>query len=73
MQRTSIEEVLKKHTVNLMLIPGVTGTGLGLSQGNPCIKVFVTKLTNELRREIPDTIEGYQVVIEETGIFRTLP
>ncbi len=73
MQRISIEEVLKKHTSNLMVIPGVTGTGLGLFQGNPCIKVFVTKLTNELRQKISKTIEGYPVIIEETGMFRTFP
>ncbi|MFN2378832.1 MAG: hypothetical protein ABR519_01315 [Bacteroidales bacterium] len=68
----SIEEVLKKQTGSLMTIPGVTGTGQGLYHGNPCIKVFVAKLNAELKKQIPDTIEGYPVIIEETGRFISL-
>lgn len=55
-----------------MEIHGVTGTGQGLCDGKPCIKVFVNKLTDEIRGKIPDTIEGYPVSPEETGMFRSL-
>lgn len=68
----SIEEALKNQTGRLMALPGVIGTGQGLYRGTPCIKVFVAKLNAELKKQIPDTIEGYPVIIEETGRFISL-
>lgn len=55
-----------------MEIPGVVGTGQGEAANSPCIKVFVDKLTPELKSKIPETIESYPVVIEETGDFKSL-
>ncbi len=69
----TIVEVLKEHTEELMSIPGVVGIGQGLCNGKPCIKVLVIEKTPELAQKIPDIIEGYQVVIEETGEIRALP
>jgi hypothetical protein len=65
-----IEDILKQNTNLLMSIPGVVGTGQGLCDGKPCIKVFVIKKTAELSNKIPREIEGYKVKIEETGILR---
>lgn len=72
MQTKSIEEVLQENSNKLMSIPGVVGTGQGLCNGMPCIKVFVIKKTPELDQKIPDVLEGYPVVVEETGMFRAL-
>ena len=69
----TIAEVLKEHTKELMSIPGVVGIGQGLCNGKPCIKVLVIEKTSELEQKIPDNIEGYQVMIEETGEIRALP
>ena len=69
----SIEQVLKEHTDELMSIRGVVGTGQGLCSGKPCIKVFVSRKTPELEQKIPKNLEGYQVVIQETGKFKALP
>jgi len=68
-----IQEVLEDHAPELMSTPGVVGTGLSLCNDQPCIKVFVVKETPELKEKIPDTLEGYPVVIEESGTFRALP
>lgn len=68
-----IEEVLKEYTPELMSTPGVVGTAQGLCDGQPCIKVFAVEKTPELEQEIPRTLEGYPVVIEETERFRALP
>jgi hypothetical protein len=68
----TIEEVLKKHTGELMSVPGVVGTAQGICDNKPCIKVYVVKKTPELNKKIPDIIEGYPVVIEETGKIRAL-
>ena len=69
----TIKEVLKEHTEELMSIPGVVGIGQGLCNGKPCIKVLVIEKTSELEQKIPDNIEGYQVMIEETGEIKALP
>ena len=69
----SIEEVLKKHTPELMALPGVVGTAQGLCDHKPCIKVYVIQKTPELDRKIPEVIEGYSVEVEETGEIRALP
>ncbi len=68
-----IEEVLKKYTDNLMSISGVVGTGQGLCDDEPCIKVFVIKKTPELEKKIPGELEGYKVKIEETGKVQAYP
>ncbi len=73
MTAQTIEDVLKKHTNELMSIPGVVGTAQGLCNGKPCIKVFVIKKTLELDKNIPGILEGYKVVVEETGEIRALP
>jgi len=68
-----IKKVLEEHTLKLMSIEGVVGTAQGLCNGKPCIKVYVIKKTRQLTQRIPTTLEGYPVVIEETGEFRALP
>lgn len=73
MPAKTIEEVLKDHTKELMSVPGVVGTALGLCDDTPCIKVYVVKKTSELDQKIPDILEGYPVMIEETGEIRPLP
>ena len=73
MPSKTIEEVLKEHTEELMSIPGVVGTGEGLCDGKPCIKVFVLKFTPELEQKILNILVGYPVEVEETGEFEALP
>jgi hypothetical protein len=68
-----IEQVLSEHTDELMSIPGVIGTAQGLRENKPCIMVLVIKKTPELDQKIPDVLEGYPVVVEETGEIRALP
>lgn len=72
MQQKTIQTVLKEHTNSLMTLPGVVGTGLGECSGKPCIKVFVVKKTSDLLKQIPSTLEGHPVEVQETGEFRAL-
>lgn len=66
----SIEAVQSSHTDSLMRIPGVVGTAIGLCDGSPCINVLVVRATPELRKAIPDSLEGYRVILDETGTIR---
>jgi hypothetical protein len=65
-----IEVVLAAHTPALMRIPGVTGTAQSLCAGAPCIHVLVIEATPDLRRRVPERIEGYAVELQVTGMIR---
>jgi len=41
-------------------------------KGELCIKVLVVKKTPELTQKIPSTLEGFPVVIQQTGEIRAL-
>lgn len=66
-----IEEVLKENTQELMSVEGVTGIGQGLLNERSCITVFVIKISPELQKRIPEILEGYPVIVEETGPFKS--
>ena len=68
----SLEEILQEYTDSLMTMSGVVGTAQGLCDGEPCIRVFVIKKSDELMGQIPPMIEGYPVDVQETGEFRKL-
>ena len=72
-EKKSIAQVLKEHTPELMSVPGVAGTGEGRYKGKPCVEVYVVKKTPELGRRIPASLDGYPVVVKETGRIRSLP
>lgn len=68
----TIQEVLKDHTQELMSIDGVIGTAIGEQKGELCIKIFVVQKTPELTEKIPSTLEGFTVVIQQTGEIKAL-
>lgn len=63
-----IKAVMDAHVGTLMAIPGVTAVAIGeLDDGTPCIKVYIEKESDETRRAIPKTLEGYPVRVEVSG------
>ena len=50
-----------------MNIPGVAGIGIGSKGENPTFVVLVTDLTSEIKARLPKTIEGIDVIIEQSG------
>jgi len=72
MPKKTIEQVQESHTEEWMAIPGVVGTGIGESHGKPCILVFTASNTEEVRKRIPATVDGYPVVVQYTGEIRAL-
>jgi hypothetical protein len=74
MPQRDINDVLRNHDKELMAIPGVVGVYAGLlpDDQTPCLKVMVVKKTRELEKKIPKFLEGYPVVIEESGVIHPL-
>lgn len=68
----TIQQVQEAHTDEWMAIPGVIGTAIGQCAGKPCILVFTASDTEQVRRKIPPTVDGYPVVVQYTGEFRVL-
>jgi hypothetical protein len=67
-----IREVLKKNTDRLLAIPGVVGTAIGEAHGTPCILVLVKQKDPAIEKQIPAELDGYPVVVQETGALRPL-
>lgn len=63
----TIDAVLAEHNDSLLAVPGVVGTAVGRCAGAPCIRVLVTRTSDELRRRIPRELEGFPVQIDVTG------
>ncbi|UCE50277.1 MAG: hypothetical protein JSW47_08945 [Phycisphaerales bacterium] len=72
MAQRSIEQVHEEYTAQWMEIPGVQGIGIGLFEDKPCIRIFSSVPAEELKDKIPSVVEGYPVIIEETGTFHAL-
>jgi hypothetical protein len=65
-----LEAAQRELTDRVMGRPGVTGTAIGERCGKPCLKVYVTD--DVAGKNLPRTVGGFRVVIEETGPFRRL-
>lgn len=72
--RRDINMVLRDHDSELMAIPGVVGVYVGqLKDGKtPCLKVMAARKTPQLKRQVPNSLEGYPVLVEETGVIRPI-
>lgn len=63
-----IEEVLETHANDLLARSGVTIVYQGaLEDGTPCIVVGVVDARAAGGSDLPKSIEGYRVVLQETG------
>lgn len=68
----TIQQVQEEHTPEWMALPGVVGTAIGQREGKPCILILTASNTEQVRRKIPPTVEGYPVVVEYVGEIRAL-
>ena len=73
MDLTAIEQVLERHRDALMAVPGVVGTAIGVSRGQPCIRVYVSTANESPGPTLPQTLDGVPVVVTATSAFRALP
>jgi hypothetical protein len=73
MQQRDINLVKDSLAKELMSIPGVVGVYVGqTNEGAPCIGVMVAKRTPELEQQLPRSVEGYPVLIDETGEIKPM-
>jgi len=65
--------VIQRHDDAILAIQGVSMIYEGITDaGEPCIKVGVVKSTPELLKVLPRELEGWPVVVVETGKIRPM-
>lgn len=64
--KKNIQEVIDVAT-KWMEYAGIEGIGQGEKDGADCIVVFISIPLSKLEFEIPSSINGYQIIIEESG------
>ena len=70
----SISQVKRRHSADILKIPGVSGIGVeGDENGNDVLAIYVGANTPEITEQLPTVIEGYPVKVVNTGTFRSLP
>ncbi len=68
MAEKEIKTVKAKHEKKLMKISGVIGLGIGKEGDEDVIVVLASSAT----KNIPKKLEGYKVVVRETGAVKAL-
>jgi len=69
-----VAQVIAAHADTIMAVPGVVGLYESrTAEDVPCIKILVVRLDDTLRARLPSTLEGYPVLIEESGEIRAMP
>lgn len=73
MPNETVRRVLERHAREIAALPGVVGVAEGETNGGPCVTVYVAEKTAAVVGRIPDDLEGWPVVVRESGEFRGLP
>ena len=68
----TIKDIIRRHTSELMAIPGVVGVAEGRDQDTSCIFLFVVNRSPELLKQLPESLEGYLIKIKESDKFQAL-
>ncbi len=57
-----------------MALDGVTAVGESLlSDGRPCVRIYIRERNAALERRLPKTLEGYPVIVGVSGEIRAMP
>jgi hypothetical protein len=72
MPNETIRRVLERHVQRIVSLPGVVGVAEGETDGRPCITVYVAEKSAGVVDQIPADLEGWPVVVRESGEFRAL-
>jgi hypothetical protein len=66
----SVSATIARHSAELLAVPGVVGLAAGERGGHPVLQILVTRRTPELVARLPTTLDGYPVVVVESGEIR---
>ena len=70
MSGKSIEQVLGENSGRWLKMDLVVGVAIGMLDDKPCIRILVASDAEKVRRQLPENVEGYPVVVEVTGSIK---
>ena len=69
--RPDIQDVKKRNEAEIMASQDVVSVGIGIGvDGQPAIIVGLRRDNQETRSDLPEQLEGYQVIVEIVGSVR---
>ena len=72
MPNETIRRVIERHAQRIVSLPGVVGVAEGETNGRPCVTVYVAERTAAVLGQLPSDLEGWPVVVRESGEVRGL-
>jgi hypothetical protein len=72
MPAKTIEQVQQERTDEWMAIPGVVAVAVGQHEAQPCLVVLTDSNAEEVRKKIPSRVDGYPVIVRQSGPIRVL-
>jgi hypothetical protein len=70
MSSKSIEQVLGENTGRWLKMDLVVGVAIGMLDDKPCIRILVASDAEKVRKQVPENVEGYPVIVEVTGSIK---
>lgn len=71
MKHDDILEVKRRYEISLLAIDGIVGVGIGETdykgEHMPCIKVYVEQVNEELKKQVPEFLDGFPVAMVAVG------
>jgi hypothetical protein len=67
----TISAVIQRHAEELLEISGVMGVAEGARGGHRVVQILVERRTPELMAKLPRTLDGYPVVVVQSGELRS--
>jgi hypothetical protein len=73
MERKPLNEVFIEYQDSLLSIPGAQGFYESIMEnGEKCIVIMIESDTESIRKNIPDSLEGYPVKLNVTGKIKPM-
>ncbi len=66
-----ITATIERHSAELLEISGVVGVAEGARAGQVVVQILVERRTPDLLARLPRTLDGYAVVVVESGEIRS--
>jgi hypothetical protein len=67
----TLNTVIERRSAELLEIPGVVGVAQGAHEGQSVVQILVERRTPELMAKLPRTLDGFPVVVVESGEIRS--
>jgi len=71
MKQSDVLEVKRRYEASLLALPGVVGIGIEETDRRgrriPRIRVYVEQINEELRKQVPEILDGFPVAMVEVG------